>query len=615
MVKQNKAYHKVSRSTRKGSQRKFAVEQEVYAIIYMISKQITMTRNKLLLCFMLLLPALVLGQTLTETQMRNARATGYAIVAARNPGKSFSVFVIPWDGVNTLEYNANTQINISWHAQAAVKGNYFNQSFDGTDFSMYSSVALSQTEFDQYKSAGTQWWIVCSTLPAYSCAITSTENGNIGIGTTTPQSKFDVAGATMINGNLVSTILGSTYNHWTYFGGSQGGRIRGSDEGYLVLEGNPTGFGDKSLYLGSSENVLIARGGGNVGIGTTIPAVKLDVKGTQNNTITSINAIAKFLGNDVGIHIGSLAGIPTYGSWIQSMRESDNLSFPISLNPLGGNVGIGTITPAEKLDISGGNIQITNANATLKLNGANVGMITFSSPNGAGTISTYNDNSLRFGAEMNAATSQLVIKDGGNIGIGTTTPAVKLDVNGRGVFGDMLSSRDSYGNTLTVANKSNEATSLFLWQGGVGSGHIGFRPNDNNLYIVNSLSDGAITNPAAIVLTSNGNVGIGTANPAYKLDVLGTIRAQEVLVDMNGVPDYVFAKDYKLRSIEQVSTYVQQNHHLPEIPSAAEMQQNGVSLNTMQLQLLKKVEELTLYAIEQQKEIQALKEEMRQMKK
>lgn len=62
-----------------------------------------------------------IGQTLSETQMRNARATGYAIVAARNPGRSFSIYMIPWDGVNTLEYNANTQINSGWHPQAAVR--------------------------------------------------------------------------------------------------------------------------------------------------------------------------------------------------------------------------------------------------------------------------------------------------------------------------------------------------------------------------------------------------------------------------------------------------------------------------------------------------------------
>lgn len=120
--------------------------------------------------------------TLSEKQKVNARATGYAIIAAKNPGVNFSVFVIPWDGVNTLEYNANNQINPSWHPQVVIKGNYFNQAFDGSDFTDYSSFVTSQSDFDLYKSTGTQWWIVCSTLPSFSKSITSNENtGNVAI--------------------------------------------------------------------------------------------------------------------------------------------------------------------------------------------------------------------------------------------------------------------------------------------------------------------------------------------------------------------------------------------------------------------------------------------------
>jgi hypothetical protein len=119
---------------------------------------------------------------LSEKQIVNARATGYAIIAAKNPGINFPVFVIPWDGVNTLEYNANNQIDPSWHPQVVIKGNYFNQPFDGSDFSIYSSFVTSQSDFDLYKSTGTQWWIVCSTLPSFSKSITSNEStGNVAI--------------------------------------------------------------------------------------------------------------------------------------------------------------------------------------------------------------------------------------------------------------------------------------------------------------------------------------------------------------------------------------------------------------------------------------------------
>ncbi len=116
-------------------------------------------------------------------------------------------------------------------------------------------------------------------------------------------------------------------------------------------------------------------------------------------------------------------------------------------------------------------------------------------------------------------------------------------------------------------------------------------------------------------ITNDGKVGVGTEHPAYLLDVLGTIRAQEVLVNVNGGADFVFQKGYLLPSLDHVATYVKQNQHLPDIPSADEMIKNGISLNQMQVKLLQKVEELTLYAIQQEKEIESLKAEVQNLKK
>jgi hypothetical protein len=133
------------------------------------------------------------SQTLNVTQQQNARATGYAIVAARNPGKSFSIYMVKWDGIHDLEYNANNQINSLWHAQAAIKGNYFDQTFIGSDFTYYSSVVVSQSEFDTYKNTGSDWWIVCSTLPSYSnSSFFVSDNGNVGLGINAPLAKLHV---------------------------------------------------------------------------------------------------------------------------------------------------------------------------------------------------------------------------------------------------------------------------------------------------------------------------------------------------------------------------------------------------------------------------------------
>jgi len=104
----------------------------------------------------------------------------------------------------------------------------------------------------------------------------------------------------------------------------------------------------------------------------------------------------------------------------------------------------------------------------------------------------------------------------------------------------------------------------------------------------------------------NAKVGIGTTNPQAKLAVNGDIRATKikVLADVNAVPDYVFEEDYELQSLEEVEAYVKEHSHLPEVPSAQEMSEEGHDLGKMNLLLLKKIEELTLHVIELQKENQ-----------
>lgn len=106
-----------------------------------------------------------------------------------------------------------------------------------------------------------------------------------------------------------------------------------------------------------------------------------------------------------------------------------------------------------------------------------------------------------------------------------------------------------------------------------------------------------------------GNLGVGTTSPTHELDVRGTIRANEIIVNTTGA-DFVFANDYQLRPLSEVKTFIQENKHLPEIKSAQEMQENGVGINELQTQLLQKIEELTLYILQQEERIKALEAEL-----
>jgi hypothetical protein len=106
---------------------------------------------------------------------------------------------------------------------------------------------------------------------------------------------------------------------------------------------------------------------------------------------------------------------------------------------------------------------------------------------------------------------------------------------------------------------------------------------------------------------SGGNVGIGTASPQHLLHVAGTIGAEEVIVSATGA-DYVFQPGYHLQPLSEVSDFIQENHHLPDIPSESEVKERGLSLGDMQTKLLAKIEELTLHMIEEDKRLHQAEE-------
>lgn len=146
-------------------------------------------------------------------------------------------------------------------------------------------------------------------------------------------------------------------------------------------------------------------------------------------------------------------------------------------------------------------------------------------------------------------------------------------------------------------------------------------------FICFAISASAQRNPFNNLNEKNGKIGIGTSNPDEMLTVKGKIHTQEVLVDLNGAvaPDYVFEKynygfselkpTYNMISLAELKEFIVQNNHLPEVPSAKEMAENGISLKEMNLLLLQKIEELTIYTLQQQEEIEILKSKFETIQK
>lgn len=124
----------------------------------------------------------------------------------------------------------------------------------------------------------------------------------------------------------------------------------------------------------------------------------------------------------------------------------------------------------------------------------------------------------------------------------------------------------------------------------------------------NSLAQYPVSFPDGIVV-GNSTITIPSGS-TYKLAVSGGILTEKVRVATNGTPfwaDYVFDKNFKLRSLKEVENFIKENKHLPDVPSIADVTKNGIDLAQTQALLLQKIEELTLYVIQQQKEIDTLK--------
>jgi len=271
--------------------------------------------------------------------------------------------------------------------------------------------------------------------------------------------------------------------------------------------------------------------------------------------------------------------------------------------PSSGNVGIGTTTPATALDVNGAiSVKGINVNDTQVISVPSDGTYVIASGNRI--KGTY---TLSFEAANRVQTVVLLAN------------ATQFDYNSS----LSILSNTYYGNTVVMSNfryvfnSDNSVVYLvfnianrngYNWVTAHFEGNGAYAPAWGGTMPPSSTTAGIYP-----LVINAGNVGIGIASPQNKLDVNGTIHSKSVLVDLNGWGDYVFKPAYQLPALSDVKSYIDKNQHLPEIPSEREMIKNGLDVSEMNKLLIKKVEELTLYAIENErkdKEREAAKDKL-----
>lgn len=181
---------------------------------------------------------------------------------------------------------------------------------------------------------------------------------------------------------------------------------------------------------------------------------------------------------------------------------------------------------------------------------------------------------IGIGSDASNKDNAMTVLKNGDIGVGSSSPTAKFHVNGDAGGGEAFRVQVAGSTKLSVSD-----------QGGVAIGSFTSLQPANGLYV-------------------SGNVGIGTTNIAtgYKVSVNGKVMCEELRVELSGSwPDYVFANNYDLISLSEVENYINQNKHLPGVPSAKEVKKGGIAMGEMTTVLMEKIEELTLYLIEANK--------------
>jgi hypothetical protein len=434
--------------------------------------------------------------------------------------------------------------------------------------------------------------------------------GNVGIGTASPQSPLHIYGAS----NRVLRIEDSgDEDTWLEF------KSNGQSDWSIGVRENQDDLYLTPGYYTGTPAVMVKRSDGHVAIGKTYANYKLDVNGAVStdsvykiggNTVLSTEGDYNlFVGwgtgwsNTTGQHntfVGQYAGYDnTEGDYNTFIGQGAGNSNTLGYNNLfvGESAGHENTTGFWNtfLGNSAGYYNTTGMRNTFL--GRDAG---FATTTGSGNVfigdhaGAHETGSDKLFIANNWDTSSVIIYGDfstGNVGLGTLSPERKLHIVGDNPR--VLIEASSSNPELNFHHSGEPTTSTWSIYKEAVSGDLRFFQNGNRLTIQKN----------------TGNVGIGNSTPGYKLDVAGDINTTGD-IRKNGSsynhPDYVFEPGYELLPVEELEDYLSQNKHLPGMPSAGEVREEGVKLFEQNRLLLEKLEESYLYIAELQKRIERL---------
>jgi len=388
------------------------------------------------------------------------------------------------------------------------------------------------------------------------------------------------------------------------------------------------------IVKGQQNTAWVAPGPSSIGIGTLTPTQILHVVGKSRfdlGTTTGAGNGRLYLTRTSNVNTECLLSFGTNGTstydfctgtfasstansdWVLAAWTGGRVLTALQSN---GNLGVGSnpmgTAPTAKLSV-GGDFLVSSTGATdaAYIHHTMAGFSTASLPEYTwyGDVPTgiFHPAANVIGFTSNG-TEAMRVHSNGFIGLGLAAPTQKLQIQNGAILlqGNVP---DVGGPNILMGGSSTSAV--------YGEYGIEYDATDHGLnfwkpFGGHNVAGAAYSFNYGLFLNDDGNVGIGQVNPAtmnvsgypYKLSVLGAIRATKIVVEI-GWSDYVFNKDYKLKTLKEVEDYITENKHLPNIPSAKEIEEKGLDVGAVQAKQMEKIEELTLYIIELNKKLQA----------